>query len=223
MKSIWKRTRSEVDGASAAFRGGVRGETPRKRVRLDVDDASAVLANICAPGPGQRGTAQRRQYDRDRKRRSVKQNKAKKAAELEEEHRQNMEAAHKKSGEALKAEFAKGKEVGEKDESIKNEATTKEDNRKANEHQQETTRQAAKERKEGLDRKEKEHKTEVDRLSKEKTSMTAAAGVVREKLAQVEAKVETLLQEKAIPSFVVVNYSVVASAPVLTDSVLLGG
>jgi len=128
--------------------------------------------------------------------------------ELEEKHKQNTEAAHKKSGEALKAEFDKGKEVGEKDESIKNKAKTKEDNKKANEHQQEIARQAAKEKKEEQEKKEKEHKTEVDKLSKEKTSIAAAAGVVREKLAQVEAKVETLSEEKVVPSFVAVSHSI---------------
>ena len=142
--------------------------------------------------------------------------------ELEEKHKQNTEAARKKSGEALKAEFDKGKEVGEKDESIKNKAKTKEDNKKANEHQQEIARQAAKEKKEEQEKKEKEHKTEVDKLSKEKTSIAAAAGVVREKLAQVEAKVETLSEEKVVPSFVAVSHSI-APAPALTDSVLLGG
>jgi len=59
-----------------------------------------------------------------------------------------MEAAHKKSDEALKAEFDKGKKVGENDESIKNKAKTKEDNKKANNHQQEIAKQVAKERKE---------------------------------------------------------------------------
>jgi hypothetical protein len=69
---------------------------------------------------------------------------------------------------------------------------------KANEHQQEIARQAAKEKKEEQEKKEEEHKTEVDRLSKEKTSIAAAAGVVREKLTQVEAKVETLSEEKVV-------------------------
>ena len=40
--------------------------------------------------------------------------------ELEKKHKKNTEAAHKKSVEALEAEFDKGKEVGEKDECIKN-------------------------------------------------------------------------------------------------------
>ena len=118
--------------------------------------------------------------------------------ELEEKHRQNTEAAQK-------MEFAKGEEVREKDDRIKNKAKTKEDNRKANKHQQDTTRQASKERKEDQERKEEEHKTEVDRLRKEKTSISATAGVVRKKLAQVEAKLETLSQENVVPSFVVVN------------------
>jgi len=121
--------------------------------------------------------------------------------ELEEKHRQNTGAAHKKSGEALMAELDNGKEIGEKDESIKNKSKPKEDNKKANKHQQETTRQAAKEKKEEQERKEEEHKTEVDRLSKERTSIAASAGVMREKLAQVEAKVETLSKEKVVPLF----------------------
>ena len=89
----------------------------------------------------------------------MKQNKAKKAAELEEEHRQNMEAAHKKSGEALKAEFDKVKGVGERDESIKNEAKTEEDNKKAYEHQQDIARQVAKARKGKMSRKRKKMST----------------------------------------------------------------
>jgi len=69
------------------------------------------------------------------------------------------------------------------------------------------------------------HKTEVDRLSKEKTRIAAAAGVVREKFTasgtQVEAKVETLSEEKVVPLFVAVRLSI-APAPALIDSVLPG-
>jgi len=133
-----------------------------------------------------------------------------------------MEAAHKKSDEALKAEFDKGKKVGENDESIKNKAKTKEDNKKANNHQQEIAKQVAKERKEEQEKTEEEHKTEVDKLSKEKKDVAAAAGMVREKLAQVESKVETLSEEKVVSSFVAASHSI-APAPSVTDSVLLGG
>ena len=52
--------------------------------------------------------------------------------------------------------------------------------------------------------------------------MAAAADVAREKLAQVESKVETLSQEKVLSSFVSARYSI-TPAPVLTDSVLFGG
>jgi len=128
--------------------------------------------------------------------------------ELQEKHKQNTEAAQKKSGEALKAEFDKGKEVGEKGESIKMKAKPKEDNKKAYEHPQEIARQAAKEKKEEQETKDEKHKTEVDGFNKEKTSIAAAAGVVREKFTQVEAKVETLTEEKVVPSFVAVSHPI---------------
>ena len=72
----------------------------------------------------------------------------------------------------------------------------------------ERRRQAAKERKEDQERKTDEHKTEVDKLKREKRDMAAAADVAREKLAQVESKVETLSQEKVLSSFVSVRYSI---------------
>jgi hypothetical protein len=68
-------------------------------------------------------------------------------SELEDKHKQWMEAARKKSAKALEAEFGRGRKVGEADESIKNEARTKEDDKKAHDHQQEIAKQAAKERK----------------------------------------------------------------------------
>ena len=68
-------------------------------------------------------------------------------SELEDKHKQRMEAARKKSAKALEAEFGRGRKVGEADESIKNEAKTKEDDKKAHDHQQEIAKQAAKERK----------------------------------------------------------------------------
>jgi len=82
--------------------------------------------------------------------------------------------AHKKSGEALtEVEFEpeKGKEVGEKDQSIKNKAKTKEDNQKANEHQQEIARRAAKEKKEEQEKNEEEHKTEVKGLARKRQAL----------------------------------------------------
>jgi len=57
---------------------------------------------------------------------------------------------------------------------------------------------------------------------KETTSIAAAADVVREKLAQVEARIKTLSEEKVVPLFVAVSHSI-APAPALTDSVLFGG
>ena len=143
-------------------------------------------------------------------------------SELEDKHKQRMEAARKKSAKALEAEFGRGRKVGEADESSKNEAKSKEDDKKAHDHQQEIAKQAAKERKEDQERKEDEHKTEVDKLKREKRDMAAAADVAREKLAQVESKVETLSQEKVLSSFVSARYSI-TPAPVLTDSVLFGG